>query len=75
MKSDSSLDVLWELEVRLTETATAMERDATAKSISGPAAERLTQKAEGLRLARARTCGTRSAPDATETARTAPTNR
>jgi hypothetical protein len=53
MKSDSSLDVLWELEVRLTETATAMERDATAKSISGPAAERLTQKAEGLRLARA----------------------
>jgi hypothetical protein len=53
MAGDSALDVLWQLETRLTDSAATMEKDATAKSLSAPAAERLAHKADGLRLARA----------------------
>jgi hypothetical protein len=52
MKSDSALDALWELEGRLTDSAGSMEKEATQKSLSGPAAERLANKADGIRLAR-----------------------
>jgi hypothetical protein len=52
MKSDSALDALWELEGRLTDSAGSMEKEATQKSLSGPAAERLANKADGIRMAR-----------------------
>ena len=52
MKSDSALDALWELEGRLTDSAGAMEKEAAAKSLSGPAAEKLANKADGIKLAR-----------------------
>jgi hypothetical protein len=53
MAGDSALDVLWELETRLTDSAATLEKDAAAKTLSAPAAERLSNKADGLRLARA----------------------
>ena len=53
MAGDTALDVLWELETRLTDSAATLEKDATAKTLSAPAAERLAHKADGLRLARA----------------------
>ena len=52
MKSDDTLECLWELEVRLTDSASAMEKEAGTKTLSAPAAERMAQRAEGLRLAR-----------------------
>ena len=52
MKSDSALDALWELEARLTDSAGSMEKEATQKSLSGPAAERLANKADGIKMAR-----------------------
>ena len=52
MKSDSALDALWALEGRLTDSAGSMEKEATQKSLSGPAAERLANKADGIRMAR-----------------------
>ncbi|HTL87452.1 MAG TPA: hypothetical protein VL856_19875 [Acidimicrobiia bacterium] len=52
MKSDSALDALWELEGRLTDSAGSMEKEAAQKSLSGPAAERLANKADGVRMAR-----------------------
>jgi len=48
-----ALDVLWELETRLTDSAATMEKEAAAKTLSAPAAERLAHKADGLRIARA----------------------
>jgi hypothetical protein len=53
MAGDTALDVLWNLETRLTDSAATLEKDAAAKTLSAPAAERLSNKADGLRLARA----------------------
>ena len=52
MDSGTALEALWELEGRLTDSAGAMEQEATSKSLSGPAAEKLAHRAEGLKLAR-----------------------
>jgi hypothetical protein len=52
MKSDSALDALWALEGRLTDSAGAMEKEAAQKSLSGPAAERLANRADGIKMAR-----------------------
>jgi hypothetical protein len=52
MDSDTAMEALWQLERRLTESAGAMERDATSKSLSAPAAEKLANRAEGINLAR-----------------------
>ena len=49
---DDALTVLWKLETRLTDTATAMEKESGSKTLSGPAADKLVQKAEGVQLAR-----------------------
>jgi len=52
MDSNTALEALWQLEGRLTDSAGAMEREATSKTLSAPAAEKLTHRAEGLKLAR-----------------------
>jgi hypothetical protein len=53
MASEDALDVLWQLETRLTDSATSMEKEAGTKTLSGPAAERLANRADGVKLARA----------------------
>jgi hypothetical protein len=53
MAGDDALTVLWQLESRLTDSATAMEKEAGTKQLSGPAAERLANRADGMKLARA----------------------
>jgi hypothetical protein len=52
MATDTALDALWELEGRLTDSAGEMEQEATSKSLSAPAAEKLAHRAEGIKLAR-----------------------
>ena len=52
MDSNTALEALWELEGRLTDSAGAMEKEATSKSLSTPAAEKLAARAEGIKLAR-----------------------
>ncbi len=52
MDSNTALEALWQLERRLTDTARAMEKEANSKTLSAPAAEKLTIRAEGLNMAR-----------------------